>query len=85
MKSLSSFQRAIFTDTIRKYRATAYISENDEIITPTQPSGIFLRISRTNGLQFRGSEGEFYYTGVFKPQTLENFLEKFWYWKKQIF
>jgi len=81
MKSLSNEQRQKFTDTIRKYKVTAYISENDEIITPIQPSGIFLRI-RKNGLQFRGADDEIYYSGVNKPQTLESFLEKFWFWKK---
>ena len=79
MKKLTIEQRAAFTEVLRNIRSTAYVSEQDEIITPKGQSGVFLKI-KNGRLKILDDSGKTLFTTNNNPENIESFVKLYWYW-----
>lgn len=68
-------------ETLKRYGAD--ITADGQIITPSNKlSGVYIRFKKTR-LRMITQTDDLLMSGPIEPRTIEQFVEKFWYWKKR--
>lgn len=73
---------------IEQIRATleqygANVTSGFQIVRNDKPLGILI-VQRKGRIRFEDADSKaLYMSGPIKPETIENFVEKFWFWQKK--
>lgn len=69
--------------TLAQYGENKTVSSGFQIFKDNKPCGILI-VQKKGRIRFEDIDSKnLYMSGPIKPETIENFVENFWYWKKE--